>query len=318
MAAKTAVVTGTARPHGIGRACARAFVRAGYRVLGIDRLRLQDDEALGQQYAHVVLDIGSSAEVGFVPREVTKHFGAPEIHVLVNNAGIADPHMPDTPEAAVAHWRRVIDTNLTGAFLMSQACLPHMPPGDAAIVHISSTRAHQSEAHTEAYAAAKAGLLGLTHAQAISLPHRVRVNVVLPGWIDSSGEPGSLSAADHAWHPAGRVGRPEDVAELVLFLADGSRSGFITGQEFVIDGGVTKKMVYPEEEPAGTAGAAGTAGTAGAAAAGDAAVGTAAPSEQQPAAEAAEQEAAAEGEGLAESSLEVEEDRPPILWPDSN
>lgn len=311
MAAKTAVVTGTARPHGIGRACARAFVRAGYRVLGIDRLRLQDgepDEALGQHYAHLVLDIGSSAEVGFVPREVSKHFGAPEIHVLVNNAGIADPHMPDTPEAAVAHWRRVIDTNLTGAFLMTQTCLPHMPPGDAAIIHISSTRAHQSEAHTEAYAAAKAGVLGLTHAQAISLAHKVRVNAVLPGWIDTSGEPGSLSTADHAWHPAGRVGRPEDVAEMVLFLADGSRSGFITGQEFVVDGGVTKKMVYPEEEE--PAAAADTAGTAAAvAAAADAAPAAAvAPGEQQ---------AAAGEQGLAESSLE-EEDRPPIMWPDSS
>lgn len=255
---RTAVVTGTARPSGIGRACARAFVKAGYQVLGVDKLRLQDaepDELLGVGYAHVVLDIAAPQEVGFVPNACQKHFGSQAIHALVNNAGIADPHMPEAAEAAVAHWRAVIDTNLTGAFLMSQTVVPHMVAGEAAIIHVSSTRAHQSEPHTEAYAAAKAGLLGLTHAQAVSLAHKVRVNVVLPGWIDTCGDPGSITPADHAWHPAGRVGRPDDVAELCLFLADSSRAGFITGQEFVVDGGVSSKMVYPEEaaEEAGAA-----------------------------------------------------------------
>lgn len=251
-ALRVAVVTGTARPHGIGRACARAFVRAGYRVLGVDKLRLQDepDAALGgSEYAHVVLDISAPAEVAFVPRAVQQHFGAQDIHVLINCAAIADPHMPLKAEAALAHWRTVIDVNLTGAYMMSQAVAPHMPPGDASIIHVSSTRAHQSEPHTEAYAAAKAGLLGLAHAQAVSLAHKVRVNCVLPGWIDTSGDPSSLTHADHAWHLSGRVGRPDDVAELCLFLADGKKSGFLTGQEFVVDGGVTKKMVYPEEVP---------------------------------------------------------------------
>ncbi|KAL4432571.1 hypothetical protein ABPG77_000508 [Micractinium sp. CCAP 211/92] len=251
-AVRIAVITGTARPHGIGRACARAFVRAGYRVLGVDKLRLQDepDAALGgSEYAHVVLDIAAPAEVSFVPRAVQQHFGAQHVHVLVNCAAIADPHMPLKPEAALAHWRTVIDVNLSGAYMMSQAVAPLMPAGDASIIHVSSTRAHQSEPHTEAYAAAKAGLLGLTHAQAVSLAHKVRVNCVLPGWIDTSGDPASLAAPDHAWHLTGRVGLPDDVAELCLFLADGAKSGFITGQEFVVDGGVTKKMVYPEEGP---------------------------------------------------------------------
>lgn len=116
----------------------------------------------------------------------------------------------------------------------------------------------------QGYAAAKAGLLGLTHAQAASLaPRGIRVNVVLPGWIDTSAEDGGsnggsaagggagggaggLRAEDHAWHWAGRVGVPSDVAEMVAFLADEGRAGFITGQQFVVDGGVTKRMTYPE------------------------------------------------------------------------
>ncbi|KAL4436841.1 hypothetical protein ABPG75_003980 [Micractinium tetrahymenae] len=287
-ALRVAVVTGTARPHGIGRACARAFVRAGYRVVGVDKLRLQDepDAALGgSEYAHVVLDIAAPAEVGFVPRAVQQHFGSQDIHVLINCAAIADPHMPHKPDAALAHWRTVIDVNLTGAYMMSQAVIPHMPAGDASIIHVSSTRAHQSEPHTEAYAAAKAGLLGLAHAQAVSLAHKVRVNCVLPGWIDTSADPGSITPADHAWHLAGRVGRPEDVAELCLFLADSSKSGFITGQEFVVDGGVTKKMVYPEEGPADDA-----------------------PQQQQQQQQAPD--AAAAGGGTSA------DERAPVMWPD--
>ncbi|PSC74545.1 oxidoreductase isoform B [Micractinium conductrix] len=279
---KTAVVTGTASPAGIGRACARAFVRAGYQVLGVDKMRLQDsepDEALVARYKHTMLDISRPEEAGFVPAACEKNFGSQTVHVLINNAGIADPHMPTQAEAAVQHWRVVIDTNLTGAFLMSLNVLPHMPAGQAAIVHVSATRAHQSEPHTEAYAAAKAGLLGLAHAQAVSLARKVRVNTVLPGWIDTSGDPSSLSAADHAWHPAGRVGRPEDVAQLCLFLADGERAGFITGQEFVVDGGVSKKMVYPEEGE------------------GEAAVGGAAPAPPPP--------------------PTSDDERPPVVWPDA-
>lgn len=112
------------------------------------------------------------------------------------------------------------------------------------IINISSSRSLQSEPGTEAYASSKAGLLGLTHALAATHAGRLRVNAVLPGWIDTSGGD-ELTAQDHEWHWAGRVGVPEDVAELCAFLADGTKSGFITGQQLVVDGGVTKKMVYP-------------------------------------------------------------------------
>ncbi|EFN55527.1 hypothetical protein CHLNCDRAFT_133961 [Chlorella variabilis] len=265
---RTAVVTGTARPTGIGRACARAFLRAGYRVLGVDKLKLQDtdpDEALGPHYAHVVIDVAAPAEVGFVPTACRQQFGSADVHALINK-----------------RQRRRCSTG--GAFLMSQAVLPHMPAGDAAIIHISSTRAHQSEPHSEAYAAAKAGMLGLTHAQAVSLAHRVRVNAVLPGWIDTSGEPASITPADHAWHPAGRVGWPEDVAELCLFLADSSRAGFITGQEFVVDGGLSKKMVYPEEEL-----------------------------EQQ---QQQQQQPETAARGQAQQAAAEDEEQPPMVWPE--
>jgi NAD(P)-dependent dehydrogenase (short-subunit alcohol dehydrogenase family) len=133
----------------------------------------------------------------------------------------------------------------SGPYLLSLALQDRMPPGRAAIIHISSTRALQSEPGCEAYAASKAGLLGLAHAQAASLAGRVRVNAVLPGWIDTGIGP-ALREEDHAWHSAGRVGTPADVAELCLFLADGDKAGFITGQQFVMDGGVSKRMVYPE------------------------------------------------------------------------
>jgi NAD(P)-dependent dehydrogenase (short-subunit alcohol dehydrogenase family) len=119
------------------------------------------------------------------------------------------------------------------------------------VVNIASTRARMSEPDTEAYAASKGGLLALTHALAVSLGPEVRVNAVSPGWIDVSaagpgreGEP--LRAEDHAQHPAGRVGRPEDVAELVAYLLDADRSGFVTAADFVLDGGMTRRMIYAE------------------------------------------------------------------------
>ena len=160
-------------------------------------------------------------------------------------AAIADPFLPAGADP-VAHWQALIATNLSGPYLLTHTlhAASLLDPA-ASVVHISSTRALQAEPHTEAYCAAKAGLLGLAQAQAASLAP-VRVNAVLPGWIDTSGGGDPPRPEDHAWHPAGRVGLPADVAEMCLFLADRERSGFVTGQSFVVDGGVTKKMVYPE------------------------------------------------------------------------
>ena len=181
---------------------------------------------------------------------------------LVNNAAIVDP-TSIAPADDIRTWKKVIDTNLTGAFLLSNLLIPHLSLAPSpSIVNISSTRAHQSEPHHTdvgwlAYASSKAGLLGLTQALSQSKACTnsstpIRVNTISPGWIDTSGTSSSTSGdvrrKDHAWHAVGRVGTPDDVAALCLFLADASKSGFISGQEFVVDGGVSKKMVYPASD----------------------------------------------------------------------
>lgn len=148
-----------------------------------------------------------------------------------------------TIEGILQQWRNYININLTGAFILSTLTIPYMVE-NSSIIHISSTRAIQSEPFCEGYAASKAGLIGLTHAQAASLSQkRIRVNCVLPGFIDTGHYP--ITDQDNNWHFVGRVGKPSDISEICLFLCDSSKSGFITGQEFIVDGGVTKKMVYP-------------------------------------------------------------------------
>ncbi|AMJ49240.1 SDR family oxidoreductase [Rhodobacter sphaeroides] len=159
--------------------------------------------------------------------------------LLVNNAGRADPVTGPIAELTLADWRRMTDSHLTAAFLMVRAAVPLLRPGGS-IVNMASTRAFMSEPDTEAYAASKGGLVALTQALAVSLGPRLRVNAIAPGWI-SDGD--GLRDIDHAQHPAGRVGRPEDVADTVLWLTD---AGFVTGQVIVVDGGMMRKMIYAE------------------------------------------------------------------------
>lgn len=146
----------------------------------------------------------------------------------------------------------VLATSLTGPLLRSKYAALHLAKQKGCIANITSTRAHMSEPDTEAYSASKGGLLALTHALAISLGPAIRVNAVSPGWIDvnawqkaSKRHAPDLRPEDHAQHPADRVGKPEDIAEMVLFLCS-EAAGFITGQEFIVDGGMTRKMIYAE------------------------------------------------------------------------
>jgi len=166
-----------------------------------------------------------------------KHFG--RLDALVNNAGLTGPDDGPIEKLALRDWNRRIGTNLTGAFLMAKHTVPHLRRARGAIVNIASTRALQSEPDTEAYSASKGGLVALTHALANSLGPEIRVNCVSPGWIAHQ----PVRRKDHAQHPAGRVGRDQDVAELVAYLLSDA-AGFVTGQNFVIDGGMTRKMIY--------------------------------------------------------------------------
>ena len=145
---------------------------------------------------------------------------------------------------------RVIGTNLTGTFLCAKYAAPFLNDSKGSIINISSTRAFQSEPNTEAYSASKGGILALTHALALSLGPDIRANCISLGWIDVSGikkkskaNQIKLSEADHLQHPAARVGKPEDISNMVLFLLN-PENDFITAQNFIIDGGMTKKMIY--------------------------------------------------------------------------
>src|SRR5260221_5595656 len=184
-------------------------------------------------------DVSRERSVRACVRQVVRRFG--RLDALVNNAVIASLESGPVEKLALAEWTRRIGVNLTGAFLMTKHAAPHLRRARGAIVNIASTRALQSEPDTEAYAAAKGGMVALTHALAISLGPKVRVNCVSPGWINTRNA--KLSRADHAQHPVGLVGRAEDVAELVAFLLSDA-AGFATGQNYVLDDGLTKKMIY--------------------------------------------------------------------------
>jgi NAD(P)-dependent dehydrogenase (short-subunit alcohol dehydrogenase family) len=240
---RVAIVTGGAR--GIGRAIAERLLSGGWAVVIADVLEAEGEATRSELASHGevafrVADVGSEGEVRSLVDWTATHHG--RIDAIVNNAGIMRAGPPG--ELSLARWEHVIRTNLTGPFLCSRTAAPHLRERRGSIVNIASTRALMSEANTEAYAASKGGLVALTHALAISLAPHVRVNCVSPGWIET-GDYSRLGEIDHGQHPVGRVGRPEDVAALVAFLLS-SESGFITGQNIVIDGGMTRKMIYQE------------------------------------------------------------------------
>ncbi len=229
---RVALVTGAAQ--GIGAGIATRLVADGWRVVGADRLPVTVPGVRG-----VVCDVADEGSVVAVIASVAAT--EQRLDALVCNAGI----MIRKPVAALTlqEWSSVLATNLTSTFLLVRAAEALLRSAKGSVVTIASSRARMSEPDTESYAASKGGLVALTHALAISLGPDVRVNCVSPGWIAVKGpEP---TPEEHAFHPAGRVGRAEDVAALVAFLA-GPDSGFITGAEFVADGGVTRKMIYPE------------------------------------------------------------------------
>ncbi len=231
--ARVALVTGGAR--GIGAGIAARLATDGFRVIVADL----DAAPVPPGGRAVVCDVADEAGVARLIAGITAAEG--RLDALVCNAGI----MIRRPVAALSltEWSRVLATNLTSTFLLVRAAEALLRAARGAIVTIASTRGHMSEANTEAYAAAKGGLLALTHALAISLGPAIRVNCISPGWILTKGP--APTPADHAQHPAGRVGTVADVAALAAYLV-GPESGFVTGAEFVIDGGMTRRMIYVE------------------------------------------------------------------------
>ena len=243
---RVALVTGGAR--GIGMGIVAWLISEGWQVVltDLDRSRgFRVAKALGDNAWFVGMDVADEKQVINGVAQVLGQFG--RLDALVCNAAVADPHNTTLETLALAHWNRVLAVNLSGPMLLAKHCAPYLRAHCGAIVNLASTRAGQSEPDTEAYAASKGGLLALTHALAISLGPEIRVNAVSPGWIDARdpsqrrAEP--LTEADHAQHPAGRVGTVEDVAAMVAWLLS-KNAGFVTGQEFVVDGGMTKKMIY--------------------------------------------------------------------------
>ena len=245
-----AVVIVTGGAQGIGRGIVEHLAADGTRVVVADihgKAGRALAAGLGPQALFVETDVSREDAAGACVAAALGHFG--RLDALVNNAGLSNPRLAPPDELALADWQRLIDTNLTGAFLMARAAIPALRDSGGSIVNIASTRALQSEPHSEAYAAAKGGLVALTHALAVSLSGRVRVNCISPGWIDSAplregGRQGPPPGPDdHAQHPAGRVGSPADVAALVAYLISPA-AGFMTGQNIVLDGGMTRKMIY--------------------------------------------------------------------------
>lgn len=243
--AKTAIVTGGAR--GIGRAIAERLLHDGYRVLIFDVDRqtgartASDLDASGRAIFYHV-DVGDEAPVRTAFEEMAGRGHAP-IDAVVNNAGIPQPCGDPIQRLDIARWNLYLAVNLTSVVLTAKYAHPLFREGRGVIVNIASTRFLQSERNTFAYTASKGGMVSLTHSLAVSLGPDIRVNCVSPGWIRTRDN--SLSREDNAQHPAGRVGEPEDIASLVSWLVS-DQAGFVTGQNFIADGGMTRKMIYAD------------------------------------------------------------------------
>ena len=226
MTGKTAVITGGAQ--GIGRAVADAFLREGASVYIIDK----------QPGEWFVGDVADKGTLERFAESVIARSG--RVDYLVNNAL---PLMKGIDECSWEEFSYALAVGVTAPFYLTKLLMPYFSP-DASVVNIASSRDRMSQPQTESYTAAKGGIAALTHAMAVSLAGKARVNSISPGWIDTTGS--EITGADALQQPAGRVGKPEDIAETVLFLCS-DKAGFITGENICIDGGMTKLMIYHGE-----------------------------------------------------------------------
>jgi NAD(P)-dependent dehydrogenase (short-subunit alcohol dehydrogenase family) len=220
---KVVVVTGGAR--GIGRCIANEFQKAGATVCVIDK----------QQGNHFVGDIADKEMLEQFAKNVIEKHG--HVDFLINNAL---PLMKGISECSYEEFQYALSVGVTAPFYLTKLFAPHFAKG-AAIVNISSSRDRMSQPQTESYTAAKGGIAALTHALAVSLAGKVRVNSISPGWIDTAYT--VYEGSDAIQQPAGRVGNPLDIANMVLFLCS-DKAGFITCENICIDGGMTRQMIY--------------------------------------------------------------------------
>lgn len=245
---KNIIVTGGTQ--GIGKTMVLHLLEKGFdvTVFEIDEEAISEfrQEIPDEIVAVYRVDVSDEQAVKKAFGQVAKRFE--NIYGLINNAAISN-NKPIS-ELSLEEWNTVIGTNLSGAFLCAKYAAPHLKKSKGRIINMASTRAFQSEPDTEAYSASKGGIYALTHALAASLGPEVKVNCISPGWIDVSAAKKKAIAKqykfrpeDHDQHPAGRVGKAKDIANMILFLL-ADENDFITGQNFVIDGGMTTKMIY--------------------------------------------------------------------------
>ena len=220
---KIVVITGGAR--GIGQCIAEEFRKHNATVCVIDR----------EPGDHYVGDIGSKATLEDFAGHVIQEYG--RVDALVNNA---PPDFKGIDTCSYEEFRHALDVGVTAPFYLSKLFAPYFTPG-ASIINISSSRDRMSQPQSESYTAAKGGISALTHALAVSMAGKVRVNSISPGWIDTANA--LYQGADALQQPVGRVGVPQDIANMVLFLAS-QKAGFITGENICIDGGQTRLMIY--------------------------------------------------------------------------
>ena len=220
---KVALVTGGAK--GIGKTIVEEFRKAGASVCVIDLL--PNDYFTGNIADQTVLETFA--------RKVIADYG--HVDYLVNNAL---PLMKGINTCSWDEFNYALQVGVTAPFYLTKLFMPYFAPG-AAVVNISSSRDRMSQPQTESYTAAKGGIAALTHALAVSLSGKVRVNSISPGWVETNGE--VWTGPDASQQPAGRVGNPLDIANMVLFLCS-DKAGFITGENICIDGGMTRQMIY--------------------------------------------------------------------------
>ena len=244
---KVAIITGVA--NGIGRVLTENFLSHDYEVAIIDKdgISLQ---MMKEKYPHLLTFQGDISEKSILDdflKVIKNAFSS--VHVLINNACYSNLGLKSCSYEA---FNEVLRVGISAPFYLTQQLMPLFDEG-ASIINLSSTRAFMSQANTESYSAAKGGITALTHAMSITLAGKVRVNAIAPGWIDCSpyqheeDQPTELSELDHIQQPVGRVGTPQDIAELALFLAS-DQAGFIDGQTISIDGGMSKQMIYHNDE----------------------------------------------------------------------